>query len=92
MLRSLHLAVAVNLATLFAIRICVSLTADSHHHHHHHHHHHLSLNREGRSGTTNDSATSFLHFSPVNYCILELVELQACSFPNVVSSPLPLPA
>ena len=33
-----------------------------HHHHHHHHHHHQSLNREGRWGTTNDFATSFLHF------------------------------
>ena len=27
-----------------------------------HHHHHQSLNREGRWGTTNDFATSFLHF------------------------------
>ena len=27
-----------------------------------HHHHHLSLNREGRLGTTNDFTTSFLHF------------------------------
>ena len=26
------------------------------------HHHHLSLNREGRWGTTDDFATSFLHF------------------------------
>ena len=30
---------------------------------HHHHHHHLSLNREGRWGTTDDFATSFLQFS-----------------------------
>ena len=29
---------------------------------HHHHHHHQSLNREGRWGTTDDFATSFLHF------------------------------
>ena len=29
---------------------------------HHHHYHHQSLNREGRWGTTNDLATSFLHF------------------------------
>ena len=28
----------------------------------HHHHCHLSLNREGRWGTTDDFATSFLHF------------------------------
>ena len=27
-----------------------------------HHHHHQSLNREGRWGTTDDFATSFLHF------------------------------
>ena len=27
---------------------------------HHHHHHHQSLNREGRWGTTDDFATSFL--------------------------------
>ena len=27
-----------------------------------HHHHHLSLNREGRLGTTDDFATSSLHF------------------------------
>ena len=33
-----------------------------HHQHHHHHHHHQFLNREGRWGTTNDFATSFLHF------------------------------
>ena len=29
----------------------------------HHHHHHLSLSREGRWGTTDDFATSVLHFS-----------------------------
>ena len=29
---------------------------------HQHHHHHLSLNREGRWGTTDDFATGFLHF------------------------------
>ena len=29
----------------------------------HHHHHHQSLNRAGRWGTTDDFATSFLHFS-----------------------------
>ena len=30
---------------------------------HHHHHHHQSLKRQGRWGTTDDFATSFLHFS-----------------------------
>ena len=28
----------------------------------HHHHHHLFLYREGRGGTIDDSATSFIHF------------------------------
>ena len=31
-------------------------------HHHHHHHHYQLLDRDGRLGTTNDFATSFLHF------------------------------
>ena len=31
--------------------------------HLHFHHHHLSLNREGRWGTTDDFTASFLHFS-----------------------------
>ena len=35
-----------------------------HHHHHHYHHHQLSLNREGRWGTTDDFTTSFFHFIP----------------------------
>ena len=53
------------------------------------HHHHQSLNREGRWGTTDDFATSFLHFpcSP-----LEPADLQACPFPDVVFPPLPLSA
>ena len=36
----------------------------------HHRHHYLSLNREGRWGTTDDFATSFLHFpcSPLPSC------------------------
>ena len=48
------------------------------------HHHHQSLNREGRWGTTNNFATSFLHFFPVLHCPLGLAELQACPFPDVV--------
>ena len=35
-------------------------------------HHHQSLNREGRWGTTDDFATSFLHFYPVLHCSLDL--------------------
>ena len=58
----------------------------------HQHHHHLSLNREGRWGTTDDFATGFLHFFPVLHCPQGLAELQACPFPDVVFSPLPLSA
>ena len=45
-----------------------------------HHHHYQSLNREGRWGTTDDFATSFLHFISVLHCPLGLAELQACGF------------
>ena len=40
--------------------------------HHHHHHHHQSLNREGRWVTTDDFATSFLHFSLFSTALWEL--------------------
>ena len=46
---------------------------------HHHHHHHLLLfllllflNREGRWGTTDDFATSFLHFPPFSTALWNL--------------------
>ena len=39
---------------------------------HHHHHHHQSLNREGRWGTTDDFATSFLQFSLVSSALWDL--------------------
>ena len=39
---------------------------------HHHHHHYHSLNREGRWGTTDDFATSFLHFSLFSTAVLDL--------------------
>ena len=42
------------------------------HHHYHHHHHHQSLNREGRWGTTNNFATSFLHFSLFSTALWDL--------------------
>ena len=38
----------------------------------HHHHHHQSLNREGRRGTTDDFATSFLHFSLFSTALWDL--------------------
>ena len=53
------------------------------------HHHHRSLNREGHWGTTDDFATSFLHFFPVLHCPLGLGRFQACPFPDVVFPPLP---
>ena len=39
---------------------------------HHHHHHHQSLNLEGRWGTTDDFATSFLHFSLFSTALWDL--------------------
>ena len=39
---------------------------------HHHHRHHLSLNHEGRWGTTDDFATSFLHFSLFSTALWDL--------------------
>ena len=41
-------------------------------HHYHHHHHHQSLNREGRWGTTDDFATSFLYFSLLSTALWDL--------------------
>ena len=38
----------------------------------HHHYHHLSPNCEGRLGTTDDFATSFLHFSLFSTALLDL--------------------
>ena len=57
-----------------------------------HHHHHQSLNREGRWGTTDNFATSFLYFFSVLHCPLGLAELQAYPFPDVVFPPFPLSA
>ena len=37
-----------------------------------HHHHHQFLNREGRRGTTDDFATSFLHFSLFSTALWDL--------------------
>ena len=57
-----------------------------------HHHHHQSLNREGRWGTTDDTATSFLHFFLFSTALWDFAELQACPFPDVVFPPLSLSA
>ena len=40
--------------------------------HHHHHYHHQSLNRESRWDTTDDFATSFLHFSLFSTALWDL--------------------
>ena len=40
---------------------------------HHHLHHHLSLNREGRLGTTDDFTTNFLHFPLFSTALWNLV-------------------
>ena len=53
---------------------------------------HLSLNLEGRWGTTDDFAISFLHFFSVLHYPLGLGEIQACPFPDVVFPPLFQPA
>ena len=42
------------------------------HHHHHHHHHHRSHHREGRWGTEDDFAISFLHFSLFSTALWDL--------------------
>ena len=47
-------------------------------------HPHLSLNHEGRWGTTDRFHNQFLPFSPVPHCSLGLGEVQACPFPDVV--------
>ena len=49
----------------------------------HHHHHHQSLKREGRWGTIDDFATSFLHFSLFSTALWDLPNI-ACSYPDVV--------
>ena len=40
-----------------------------------HHHRHLSLNREGRWGTTDNFATSFLHLPLFSIALLDLAKL-----------------
>ena len=47
----------------------------------HHHHHQLSLNREGRWGTTDDFATSFLHFFPCSPLPSETLRTSGLSIP-----------
>ena len=58
--------------SLLGERRQADLVCHHHHHHYHHHHHHQSLNREGRWGTTDDFATSFLHFSLFSTALWDL--------------------
>ena len=67
-----------------------SLHPPHYHHHHHHHHHRQSLHGEGQWGTTDDFASSLLHFSLFSTALWDLPDLQARPFPNVVFPPLPL--
>ena len=46
----------------------------------HHQHHYLSLNREGRWCTTDDFATSFLHFSLFSTAFLDLANSRPVHF------------
>ena len=48
------------------------LMRSGYHGHHHHHHHHLSPDHEGRWGTTDESTTSFLHFSLFSTALWDL--------------------
>ena len=57
---------------------------------HHHHHHHQSLNREGRWGTTDDFATSFLHFSLFSTALWDLPNSRPVHTLMLSSHPLPL--
>ena len=47
---------------------------------HHCHHHHLSFNREGWWGTTDDFATSFLHFSLFSTALWDLANSRPVHF------------
>ena len=48
--------------------------------HHHHHYHHQFLHREGRWGTTDDFATSFLHFSLFSTALWDLLNSRPVHF------------
>ena len=72
-----------------ACRLCDEWTCNAHHHHHHYH---PLLNREGRWGTTDDFATSFLHFSLFSSALWDLLNSRSVHFPDVVFPPLPLSA
>ena len=53
---------------------------------------HLSLNRDGRWGTTIDFTTSFLHFTLFSTALWDLANSKPVAFPDGVFPPLPLSA
>ena len=55
----------------------------------HHHHHHQSLNREGRWGTTDDFATTFLHFSLFSTALWDLTDSRPVHFLMLFSNLCP---
>ena len=77
---------AAKIKTLFTLAIGINKITSTHHHHH------QSLNREGRWGTTDDFATSFLHFSLFSTALWDFPNSRPVHFPDVVFLPLPLSA
>ena len=64
-----------NLHPVESVRLPIILGASASHNvviNIHHHHHYLSLNHEGRWGTTDDFTTSFLHFSLFSTALWDL--------------------
>ena len=80
--------VTSGLKTNLGLSTSHSWNADTHalKHHYHHHHHHQFLNREGRWGTTDDFATSFLHFPcsplPSGTCRTPGLSIPWCCLPT----------
>ena len=62
-----------NVVSAWCPPVVFSVRGASNRLHHHHHHHHLSFNREGCWGSTDDFATSFLHFSLFSTALWDLV-------------------
>ena len=61
---------------------------NTHHHHHHHHHHHQSLNHEGRSGTTDDFATSFQYTARTIEILQYILYPAYCYYSNIMNTML----
>ena len=63
-------------------QICPFIILFFHHHHHQslYRHHHLSLNGDGRWGTTDDFATRFLHFPLFSTALWDLANCRPVHF------------